>query len=144
MALDDLDYRLIGLLRTDARTPVAKLAIALGVSRATATARINRLVDDGVITGFTVALQSTLATPGVKAITMVEVDGKQEEAVTKRLLGLPEVRQLHTTNGRWDIVAELEAPSVSSFDELLRTIRNIDGIKSSDTSILLKARKSAK
>lgn len=143
MALDELDHRLISLLRSDARIPIAKLATALGVSRATATARINRLVDDGVIKGFTVALQSTHDAPGVRAITMIEVESKQEDAVARRLLGLPEVRQLHTTNGRWDFVAELEAPSFSAFDDLLRTLRNLDGIKSTDTSILLKARKAA-
>ena len=143
MQLDDIDHRLIGLLRNDARMPVAKLAIALGVSRATAAARINKLAEGGVITGFTVVLQSNIDAPGVRAITMVQVDGRQEEAVTKRLLGLPEVRQLHTTNGRWDIVAELEAPSVSAFDDLLRKIRKIDGIATTDTSILLKARKTA-
>jgi DNA-binding Lrp family transcriptional regulator len=55
---------------------------------------------------------------------------------------MPEVRQLHNTNGRWDMVAELEAPNVEAFDDLLRQIRQIDGIASTDTSILLKARKS--
>ena len=49
MQLDDIDHRLIGLLRNDARMPVAKLAIALGVSRATAAARINKLAEGGVI-----------------------------------------------------------------------------------------------
>ena len=78
----------------------------------------------------------------IRAITMVEVDGKHEAAVMKRLLGMPEVRQLHNTNGRWDMVAELEAPDVEAFDDLLRNIRQIDGIASTDTSILLKARRS--
>jgi DNA-binding Lrp family transcriptional regulator len=144
MQLDDIDYRLIALLRSDARTPVAKLAAALGVSRATATARIDRLTRAGVIAGFTIVLQSSVDTPGVRAITMVEVDGKHEEAVAKRLIGLPEVRSLHATNGRWDLIAEIEAPSVGAFDDLLRTIRKIDGIANTDTSILLKSRKGGK
>lgn len=144
MQLDDLDYRLIALLRNDARMPVAKLALALNVSRATATARIDRLTKGGVIAGFTVVLQANVDTPGVRAITMVEVDGKHEEAVAKRLMGFPEVRSLHATNGRWDLIAELEAPLVGAFDDLLRAIRKIDGIASTDTSILLKARKGGK
>jgi DNA-binding Lrp family transcriptional regulator len=141
MILDDLDYRLIALLRANARMPVNKLALDLKVSRATAKARIDRLVAGGAIAGFTVV---TAAAPGqgIRAITMVEVDGKHEAAVMKRLLGMPEVRQLHNTNGRWDMVAELEAPNVEAFDDLLRQIRQIDGIASTDTSILLKARRS--
>ena len=144
MTIDDIDQRLIALLRNDARLPVAKLAAQAGVSRATATARIERLRRDGVIAGFTVVLQSNVETGAVRAITMIEIDGKQEEAVTRRLMGLPEVRQLHTTNGRWDVVAEIEAASIAALDDLLRTIRQIDGIANTDTSILLKARKTVR
>ena len=142
MILDDLDQRLIALLRTNARTPVAKLAADLRISRATARARIDRLVESGTIAGFTVVMAGA-PSRGIRAITMVEVDGKHEAAVMKRLLGLPEVRQLHNTNGRWDMVAEIEAPDVEALDDLLRNIRQIDGIASTDTSILLKARRSA-
>jgi DNA-binding Lrp family transcriptional regulator len=144
MTVDDLDQRLIALLRNDARMPVAKLAAEAGISRATATARIEKLRREGVIAGFTVVLQSNVETGGVRAITMIEIDGKQEEAVTRRLMGMPEVRGLYTTNGRWDVVAEIEAPSIAALDDLLRAIRQIDGIANTDTSILLKARKSAK
>ena len=69
MAIDDVDQRLIQLLRTDARMPVAKLAARAGISRATATARIERLRRDGIIAGFTVVLQSNVETSGVRAIT---------------------------------------------------------------------------
>src|SRR3569832_1169117 len=142
--LDDTDQRLIFLLWTDARMPVAKLAAAAGISRATATARIDKLEASGVIAGFTVVLQSNVDAGGVRAITMIEVDGKQEEAVTRRLMGMPEIRQLHTTNGRWDLVAEVEAPTISALDDLLRAIRQVDGIANTDTSILLKARKTVR
>jgi DNA-binding Lrp family transcriptional regulator len=139
--LDDTDQRLISLLRTNARMPVAKLATMAGISRATATARIDKLEASGVIAGFTVVLQSNVDAGGVRAITMIEIDGKQEEAVTRRLLGMPEIRQLHTTNGRWDLVAEVEVPTIAALDDLLRAIRQVDGIANTDTSILLKARK---
>lgn len=142
--IDETDRRLIALLRSDARTPMAKLAAAAGISRATATARIEKLVASGVIAGFTVVLQSNVDTGGVRAITMIEIDGKQEDAVTRRLMGMPEVRQLHTTNGRWDLVAEVEAPSISALDDLLRAIRQVDGIANTDTSILLKGRKTVR
>ena len=144
MAIDGVDQRLIGLLRGDARLPIAKLAAQAGISRATATARVEKLRRDGVIAGFTIVLQSNVETVGVRAITMIEIDGKQEETVTRRLMGMPEVRGLYTTNGRWDVVAEVEAASIAALDDLLRAIRQIDGIANTDTSILLKARKTAR
>ena len=61
--------------------------------------------------------------------------------ILKALRGYPEVRALHTTNGRWDIVAELGADSLESFDEVLRSIRTIKGISNSETSLLLSTHK---
>jgi DNA-binding Lrp family transcriptional regulator len=139
--LDDLDHRLIALLRSDGRLPVAKLAAELGVSRATVSARMDRLVSTGAIAGYTVMLRTSARSDAVRAITMVEIDGKNSEAVIRRLTGFPEIRTLYTTNGRWDVVAEMETPNLREFDELLRKIRQIDGIANTETSILLTARK---
>ena len=61
----------------------------------------------------------------------------------RRLHGFPEVRALHSTNGRWDIVAELGTDTLEAFDRTLATIRLIDGIASTETSILLSSRKLA-
>lgn len=142
--MDDLDYRLIALLRNDARLPVAKLAAALGVSRATVTARMDKLQTDGVVLGYTAVLRRQQEGAGVRAVMMVEVDGKHAETVIRRLSGIPEIVSVHTTNGRWDIVAEIEASTLQGFDALLRTVRQIDGISTTETSILLAARKAGK
>lgn len=139
--MDDLDRRLIALLRHDARLPVASLAADLGVSRATVKARIDRLTEMGVIQGFTIRLRSHEAGGRVHAIMMIEVEGHRAETVVRRLQGFPEVRALHTTNGRWDVVAELETDTLEAFDRLLSTVRLLDGIAGSETSILLSSRK---
>lgn len=139
--LDDLDHRLIALLRADARLPVSSLAATLGVARATVRARIDRLLAGGVIRGFTVVLGSDVPRTAIRAIMMVEVEGRAADRVARQLLGYPEVRALHTTNGRWDIVAELETAHLAAFDEVLRRIRLIEGITSTETSILLASRR---
>jgi DNA-binding Lrp family transcriptional regulator len=140
--MDTLDRELIALLRTDGRAPVAGLAAGLGVSRATVKARLDRLIEAGVIQGFTVVLSDPGA-EGMRAITLIEVEGRAAEAVIRRLRGFPEVRALYSTNGRWDVVAELEVASLRAFDQTLRHIREIDGITATETSILLAARKGA-
>ncbi len=140
--MDALDRDLIALLRTDGRAAVASLAAGLGVSRATVKARLDRLIGDGVIQGFTVVLSDPGA-EGMRAITLIEVEGRSAEAVIRRLRGFPEVRSLYSTNGRWDVVAELEVASLRAFDQTLRHIREIDGITATETSILLASRKGA-
>jgi len=138
--LDTLDRDLIALLRSDGRAPVASLAAALGVSRATVKARLDRLIADGVVQGFTVVLAAP-ETDAVRAIMLVEVAGKATEPVVRRLRGFPEVRALYATNGRWDLVAEIETRDLPSFDALLRRVREVDGIGVTETSLLLAARK---
>jgi DNA-binding Lrp family transcriptional regulator len=57
------------------------------------------------------------------------------------LRGDPAVQTLHTTNGRWDIVAELHADSLEAFDRVLGRIRLIEGVAQSETSLLLSTHK---
>lgn len=141
--MDDLDHQLIGLLRQDSRLPVASLAASTGVSRATVKARIDRLLETRTIEAFTIRLGAELRQAEVRAIVLIEVEGKAADRVAQRLRGVPEVRALYSTNGRWDFVAELEDRDLASFDETLRRLRLIDGIRSTETNILLNARKRA-
>jgi DNA-binding Lrp family transcriptional regulator len=139
--MDDLDRTLISLLRHDARLPVATLAADLKVSRATIRSRIDRLEASGIIQGFTIRVREDSTANRVRAVMMIEVEGHRADAILRRLYGFPEVRALHTTNGRWDVVAEIETDTLETFDKLLSTIRLLDGIASTETSILLASRK---
>ncbi len=120
---------------------MSSLAAMTGASRATVAARIDRMVADGTIAGFTIKTGSELRAAGVRAIVMIEVVGKFADKVAHQLRGLPEVRALHSTNGRWDFVAELEDRDLASFDETLRRIRLIEGINNTESNILLKTSK---
>jgi DNA-binding Lrp family transcriptional regulator len=142
-AVDDLDTELLSALRHNARTPLSSLAAMTGVSRATVAARIDRLVATGTIAGFTIRTGHETRSAGVRAIVMIEVLGKLADRVADQLRGLPQVRALHSTNGKWDFVAELEDRDLASFDETLRRIRLINGINSTETSILLKTSKTS-
>ncbi len=139
--MDDLDHRLLALLRSDARRSVASLAAELDASRATIRARLDRMLRSGVVSGFTVVVRDPSQRNHVRAIALIAVEGKRVEKVMRRLHGFPEVRRLHSTNGRWGIVAELVADTLAAFDRLLHRIREIDGITATETSILLSSPK---
>jgi DNA-binding Lrp family transcriptional regulator len=135
--MDDLDRRLIGLLRGNARAPVASLAKALRVARGTVQNRMARLERDGTIVGYTVRLKPDLDERRIAALMTIAVEGNRAESVLRVLRGDPAVEALHTTNGRWDIVAQLRADSLEAFDRVLSRIRQVDGIASTETSLLL-------
>ena len=135
--MDDVDRQLIALLRDDARMPVATLAKKLRVARATVQNRLSRLLQDGAIVGFTVRLRPEAEAHRIRAIMSIEIEGNYGVDVRRVLRGMPNVVALHTTNGRWDMMAELRTDTLESFDSVLNTIRQVDGIASTETSILL-------
>jgi DNA-binding Lrp family transcriptional regulator len=135
--MDDIDRALIAALRADSRTPTALLARRLGRSRGAIQNRINQLIARGDILGFTVRLPLASEPQRVRAMMTIAVEGERSSAVTAALRAIPEVETIHTTNGRWDLVAELGAADLPAFSEALDRVRRIKGIATTETSILL-------
>jgi DNA-binding Lrp family transcriptional regulator len=136
-SMDDIDQALLSLLRQNARMNVADLAYKLKVSRGTVTNRIRKLEDTGVIQGFTIKLRPDSHPDRIHAWMGVLVEGNQTRMVIATLLGEPGVIALHDTNGRWDLLAELEAASMTDLSQILERIRLIKGISSTETNIHL-------
>lgn len=136
-AMDTLDQQLISLLRQNARMNVADLAHKLNTSRGTVTNRMRKLEDQQIIVGYTVRLRPDAESRGIRAWMGVLVEGNQTRRVIASLLGEPGVAALHDTNGRWDLLAELEAHSMGELSEILERVRLISGIRSTETNILL-------
>ena len=135
--MDDLDQRLITLLRHNGRRSVSDLALELGASRATVRARMERLERAGDIVGYTVILRADAVALPVRGIMLIEVEGRAADRVVDGLGGFPEVSAIHTTNGKWDLIVELGAASLTDFDAVLRRIRLIPGVIASETNLLL-------
>lgn len=136
-SLDSLDHRLIALLRTDGRAPISKLAAQLHVSRGTAQNRLDRLVESGIILGFTIRIPTEFDAGLVRAITSLRLVDTSATVAIARLRGVREIRKLHTTNGSWDLVVEIQVSTLEELDQVLRTIRAVDGVHATETSILL-------
>ena len=134
--MDDLDHRLLALLRHDARAAVADLAKALKVSRGTINNRMARLQRDGVIAGYTVRLRPDATPDEIRAWTSLAIEGNQQRAI-QALLGEPGIAALHDTNGRWDLLAELRVGSLAELSAVLERIRRVPGVTASETSVHL-------
>ena len=141
ITLDDVDRQLIALLRGNARLSVVALAKQLRVARATVQNRLTRLEKNGVIVGYTVRLKPAADRHRIRALMSIAVEGNLAAEVVKVLRGHPNVTAIHSTNGRWDLIAELNADSLENFDRVLAAIRLIDGIANTETSILLSTHK---
>jgi DNA-binding Lrp family transcriptional regulator len=94
-----------------------------------------------VIQGFTIRTRPELEEQRVRAIMGIAIEGERSAAVVRALKGFPEVSAIHTTNGRWDLIAELDTTTLAEFSRTLDQIRTIEGIASTETSILLATQK---
>lgn len=134
---DALDKQLIAHLRADGRASFAKLAVAMGVARGTVQNRLDRLIETGTLLGFTIRVREDYDERMVHAVMMIEVVGKSTTQVIRKMRGFSEIYSLHTTNGNWDLIANIRAVSLSDFDRVLREVRMIEGVSNSETSLLL-------
>jgi len=142
--MDDLDMRLLAALKRDGRASLSELAADLGVTRTTVRARMARLVADAEIAGFTVLTRADLATSPVRGLMMLEIAGRGTDKIIQRLLGLPQVVSVHTTNGGWDLIVEIGTQTLEALDEVLFSVRRMDGVSRSETSLLLSTRRAAR
>lgn len=142
--MDALNQRLITLLRHNARRSISDLASELGVSRATVRARVENLEKTGSIIGYTVILRADTVELPVRGIMMIEIEGRVTERVISALGGFLEISEIHTTNGRWDLIVELSAATLADLDNVLRRIRLLPGIIASETNLLLATPRSTK
>lgn len=135
--MDTIDQKLIAILRRNARASISELAATLDLARATVRNRIKRLLDDEEILGFTIILKGDATPLPIRGITMIEIEGRGTDRITRQLNGLPEVARIHSTSGRWDLIIEIGTHTLPELDAVLRKIRLIDGISNSETNLLM-------
>lgn len=137
LSADELDRRLIALLRKDARMPIVKLAKSLGISRTSTYARLQRLQKSGVIEGFTVRLNAAGTRQQIRAHVLVKVKGKLNRETEKQLQLIPEITALHAISGVYDLIAELEVADALRLNELIDQIGEMEGVEETTSSIVL-------
>ena len=136
MQIDEKDHTLLALLQENARLPIATLARELGLARTTVQSRIERLEAQGVIVGYSVRLNRTMQAP-IRATVLIAIEPRTGPAVLSRLQSLPSVKTVHTTSGRFDLIALIEAMDTEALDDALDRIGEAKGVKSSESLIHL-------
>lgn len=142
--MDEMDQRLLAALKRDGRASLSELAADLGVTRTTVRARMARLRDSGDIVGFTVLTRNDIAAAPVRGQMMLGIEGRGTEKIIQRLLGMPQVMSVHTTNGTWDLIVEIGTQTLEALDADLFAIRRLEGVTRSETNLLLSTRRAAR
>lgn len=138
--IDGKDQAIISLLQKDGRMSVQGMAQALKLTRATVTKRMSRLEVEGVITGYTALVRKDFFDKKIRGWVMISTVPNMEENAIVQMKLISEVRKIYTTNGKWDLAAEIRAVDLESFDTALSKIRQVTGIENTETSLLLSSR----
>ncbi|MEM1286238.1 MAG: Lrp/AsnC family transcriptional regulator [Pseudomonadota bacterium] len=135
--MDSQDIALISELRRNARASISDLAIIVGLSRATVRNRLERLQKNGVIVGFSVVLADDVREHPVRGLMMLGIEGRGTDRIIRSITGLADVRAVHSTNGRWDLIVELRTQTLEDLDRVITKVRKLDGVMTSETNLLL-------
>lgn len=134
--LTETDRDIMAALRLNSRMSITELAHRLGISRTTAKTRLETLVAEGRIRRFTI--ETDVDVEGeVRAITLIELQGRMSRNVIRTLTRIPGVSTIHATNGAWDLIVEIRTDSLVNFDRVLRDIREVQGVQNSESCLLL-------
>lgn len=131
--MDDLDARILSILRDDARAPFVYIAKQIGLTEGAVRARVGKLKKAGTIKKFTVETKDD-----VRAIVMVATSrsiSTTKVADSIRRLG---VYRAYEISGNFDIICFVESGSIEDVNATVERIRAISGVTDTSTSLVLK------
>ncbi len=118
-ALDALDVALVAALREHHRAGILELSRITGVARGTVSARLQRLEDSGVVTGYGPDIDVRAAGFGVQAFVTLEIAQGAIEDVQQDLESIPGVLEAHATTGSGDVLCRVAASSHEALQQTL-------------------------
>lgn len=133
-ALDDVDRRIVAELSRDGRLSIRALAEQVHISRANAYARVEKLLADGVITGFAASIDPERIGLGTSAYVLLSVQQNAWREISAELESLPYVEHFALVGGDFDVLVLVRAPNNSELRRVvLEHIQEIDGVQNSRT-----------
>src|ERR1700691_4671727 len=139
-AIDRLDAALIELLAAEPRVGMLEASRRLGVARGTVQARLDRLQDRGVITGYGPTVDPAALGYEVTAFITLEIrQAGGHDPVATRLAAIPEVLEVHTITGPGDMLCRVVARTNADLQRVIDGIVSAGGVVRSATLISLAA-----
>jgi DNA-binding Lrp family transcriptional regulator len=137
--MDDVDRRIIDHLVRDGRAGYARIAADVGLSAPAVKRRIDRLVADGVVKGFTAVVDPDLMGWAVEAYVEVHCRGTiTPEALGSAFARIPEIHAAATVSGQADAILRIVARDVRDLERALERVRTeVDNVDHTDTAIVL-------
>jgi Lrp/AsnC family leucine-responsive transcriptional regulator len=141
--LDDFDRRILALLATDGRMPVAEIAVRIGLTKSPTQARVRRLERAGVIRGYRAMLDPVRLGLDHVAFVEVRLSDTREAALTAfnaAVMALPEVEECHMIAGSFDYLLKVRTPTMAAYRQFLgEAISGLPHVAHTSTYVAMQA-----
>jgi DNA-binding Lrp family transcriptional regulator len=132
--MDELDRRILTILRRDSRTPYTEIADRVSTSEGTVRNRVERLIDEGIIERFTVATRTGNVKAMVEIGVAVDVDTGE---IGARMADWTEVDFVWQVSGEEDVVVVADTADTGALNEMITRARELDEVVSTKTRLIL-------
>lgn len=139
--MDDIDRRLLQLLREDASRPLKTLAADVSLSRSSVRDRIARMQADGTIRRYTI--DTALPRDGIAAVLMLRLARTPDPRVVRAVVDTPEVQRCRSLSGEIDLLVDLLAPDVAAINRVRDRLAQLPGVVDAVTAFVLNHDKDA-
>ena len=138
MLRDDIDRQIIALLSENSRLPYPAIGAQVGLSAPAVKRRIDRLVDGGAITAFTVTVDPAVVGATTQAFVEVYCRGRTSPEQIRRLAhGHPAVVAAYTVTGDADALLHLQCADNRELEQALEHIRADETVERTNSVIVL-------
>jgi len=142
MKMDEIDKNILKLLQEDGRMSYSEIARRIGVPESTVRLRVKRLIEEGIIRKFAALINPFKAGYTIVAFIAVDIEPNKIKRAVEELSKLPEVDVLGIATGAHDVLMQVTVRDLQELESfLIEKLGKIDGIKSTETSILTSVKK---
>jgi DNA-binding Lrp family transcriptional regulator len=136
-ALDETDRLIVGVLQADGRMSMRALADRVHISRANAYARVARLEQEGVITGYSAIIDPVRYGYALSAYVYLDIAQRSWKSVRGQLLSMPDVEHVTLVSGEHDILLRVRArDAVALRDVVLTRLQEIPEVRATQTVLI--------
>jgi DNA-binding Lrp family transcriptional regulator len=136
--MDNLDRGILDLLRQNARAGYGDIGSVVGLSASAVKRRVDRLVADGVIRGFTIQVDPAIDGMSTEAYVELFCRGTVAPDELLRILsGVPEVVDAGTVTGSADAIVHIRARDIPGLEAALEKVRLAPNVDHTRSAIVL-------
>lgn len=136
--VDEIDTRILSLLRENARRPLREIAAEVGLTIAPVQRRIARLERSGVISRYTVEINYERIAAGIQAVTELRfTDDMELGAILETVEQVPEVEEVLTLAGDPDALVRIRVSGVEHLGRVVSRLRSVGAVSGTKTLVVL-------